>query len=249
VRPLIGITSYPRVPVERRPVFTMPCKYVDALRDAGGIPVVLPPFGGELADGLDAMAGVMLPGGGDLDPQHYAGAHHETLYDMCPERDGFELELMRLVLARPETPVLCICRGIQVLNVALGGDLVTHLEADGNGIEPHRAPQYQPLAHRVRVDPTSHLADVLGTTVLEVQSIHHQAVGRLGAGLRAVAWSEDGVVEAVEHEDHPDLIAVQWHPELGSPACEPSRRLFRRFVERCAERAAGGARVAALRAG
>jgi putative glutamine amidotransferase len=249
VRPLIGITSYPRTPIERRPVFTMPCKYVDAVRDAGGIPVVLPPFGGELSDALDAMAGVMLPGGGDLDPRHYDGSHHETLYDMCPERDGFELALMRQVLSRPDMPVLAICRGIQVLNVALGGDLVTHLEADGDGAEPHRAPHYQPLAHRVRVDPQSQLASILGTAVLEVQSIHHQAVGRLGRGLRAVAWSEDGVVEAVEHDDHPALIAVQWHPELGVPTCEPSRRMFRWFVERCADRVAPPTAMPTARAG
>jgi putative glutamine amidotransferase len=168
---------------------------------------------------------------------------------MCPERDGFELELMRLVLARPDLPVLCICRGIQVLNVALGGDLVTHLEADGEGAEPHRAPHYQPLAHRVRVDPHSRLAGILGTTVLEVQSIHHQAVGQLGRGLRAVAWSEDGVVEAVEHEDHPGLIAVQWHPELDATTCEPSRRLFTWFVERCADRVGVLPDVQRLRAG
>jgi len=229
VRPLIGISSYGRA--GERQTFSVPCEYVDAVRMAGGVPIVLPPVEGETPEGLDAVAGLILPGGGDVDPAHYGGGHHDANYGISQERDRFELTLARTALTRRGLPLLCVCRGMQLLNVALGGDLIAHIpDHFGTGVE-HRNPQLKPVPHGVRLDARSRLASLLDATELVVQSVHHQAVGRLGEGLRAVAWSEDGVVEALESERHPFVIAVQWHPELDALSDARPMRLFEELVE------------------
>jgi putative glutamine amidotransferase len=229
-RPLIGISSYGRA--GERQTFSLPCEYVDVVRLVGGVPIVLPAVEGEIPEALDTIQALILPGGGDVDPAHYGGVRHEANYGISAERDGFELAIARAALARPELPILCICRGMQLLNVALGGDLVSHIpDHYGNGVV-HRNPERLPVIHPVRIDPGSRLAAMLGTTDLEVHSVHHQAVGRLGEGLRAVAWAPDGVVEAVESETHPFVVAVQWHPELGALGDERPRRLFEALVAR-----------------
>ena len=228
MRPLIGISSYGRA--GERQTFSVPCEYVDAVRMAGGVPVILPPVEGETPEGLDAVAGLILPGGGDVDPAHYGGGHHDANYGISQERDRFELTLARAGLSRPGLPVLCVCRGMQLLNVALGGDLIAHIPDQFGDLVVHRTPQLKPVPHAVRLDPASRLADLLDGTELVVQSVHHQAVGRLGDGLRAVAWSEDGVVEAVESERHPFVIGVQWHPELDALSDPRPMRLFEALV-------------------
>lgn len=230
VRPLIGISSYGRA--GERQTFSIPCEYVDVVRTAGGVPMVMPPVEGE-PQGLDAVSGLILPGGGDVDPAHYGGGHHEALYGISEERDRFELALARAALERRDLPILCVCRGMQLLNVAMGGDLVLHLPDVYGDRVAHRAPALKPTQHPVRIDPESRLARILGQTECTVQSIHHQAVGRLGKGLRAVAWAEDGVVEAVESDDHPFVIAVQWHPELDALSDPRPLGLFEAFVQRC----------------
>ena len=129
-------------------------------------------------------------------------------------------------------PVLCICRGMQLVNVALGGDLVAHIpDHYGNGVI-HRNEGLKPVQHDVRIEPGSRLAGLLGVTELAVHSVHHQAVGRLGKGLRAVAWAPDGVVEAFESTQHPFLIGVQWHPELAALGDARQRRLFDALLAR-----------------
>jgi len=231
VRPLIGISSYGRA--GERQTFSVPCEYVDAVRVAGGIPIVLPPVEGETA-GLDVVAGLILPGGGDVDPSHYGGDRHDANYGISQERDRFELALARAAIARPFMPVLCVCRGMQLLNVALGGDLIAHIPDQFGTSVVHRAPQLQAVPHDVRLDPESRLARLLGETEFTVQSVHHQAVGRLGDGLRAVAWAEDGVVEAVESDRHAFLIGVQWHPERDALSDPRPMRLFEELVA-CAD--------------
>jgi putative glutamine amidotransferase len=238
VRPLIGISSYGRA--GERQVFSVPCEYVDVIRLAGGVPVILPSVEGEIPEALDAIHGLILPGGGDVDPAHYGGARHEANYGISAERDGFEMKLARAALAVRDLPILCICRGMQLLNVALGGDLVAHIPDHFGDRVPHRRPERLPVEHDVRIDPTSRLGDILGATDLVVQSVHHQAVSRLGRGLRAVAWSPDGVIEAVESTDHGFLLALQWHPELGALSDVRQRRLFDELVARSAVRAFGG---------
>jgi putative glutamine amidotransferase len=126
---------------------------------------------------------------------------------------------------RSEVPTLGICRGEQLLNVALGGSLVQHIEGHTQG-EPRDA-----LTHGLRLEPTSRLAHALGTTDTHINSHHHQALARLGRGLRAVAWAPDGTVEGVESTEHPWLLAVQFHPEDLVSKHEPSRRIFQAFVE------------------
>jgi len=245
VRPLIGISSYGRA--GERQVFSLPCEYVDVVRLAGGVPLVLPAVEGEIPEALDSIHGLILPGGGDIDPAHYGGIRHDANYGISTERDGFEMQLARAALARPDLPVLCICRGMQLLNVALGGDLVAHIPDHYGERVPHRRPERLPVEHEVRIDPTSRIGTLLGTEHLVVQSVHHQAVGRLGKGLRAVAWSPDDVVEAVESTEHPFVLAVQWHPELGALSDARQRRLFDELVARSRSRIAGGHRRAVTR--
>jgi putative glutamine amidotransferase len=229
-RPLIGISSYGRA--GERQTFSLPCEYVDVVRLVGGVPVILPAVEGEIPEALDTVEALILPGGGDVDPARYGGLHHEANYGISLERDGFEIALARAALARPNFPLLCICRGMQLLNVALGGDLVSHIPDHFGERVVHRHPERLPVEHTVEIDAGSRLADVFGATALNVQSVHHQAVHRLGRGLRAVAWSPDGVIEAIESVDHPFVIGVQWHPELGALGDQRQRRLFEALVSR-----------------
>jgi len=211
VRPLIGISSYARGGT--RLSFSVPCEYVDAVRRGGGVPIVLPPVLGPVHEALDAISGLILPGGGDIHPDHYGGDAHEANYGVCHERDHFELVLVRAALERARLPVLCVCRGMQILNVALGGDLVQHIPDLFGTTVVHRTPDVQPIPHEVAIAPDSRVGRVYGAKAT-VQSVHHQAVARLGDGLRPVAWAPDGVIEAIESSRHDFVVAVQWHPEL-----------------------------------
>lgn len=231
--PIIGISSYHRD--GDFPVFSVPCSYVDTLRAVGATPLVLPP--GEPRPGrlLDLVDGLLLAGGGDLDPQLYGGRDHPLLYMISSERDRFEMELAGDAIDRTDLPMLCICRGMQVLNVAAGGTLHAHVPDIFGEQVLHRLPPRLPTRHPVRVQSDSRLAGLLGESEVEVCSWHHQALDRLGSGLRAIAWSEDGVIEAVEHVGLPWCFGVQWHPEMQS-AEVPQRRLFEAFVEAARER-------------
>ena len=233
-RPLVGITTYERGS-EERPRFHLPAAYVDAVRLAGGLPVLLPP-GDESPDhALEGLDALLFSGGGDIHPDHFGGEAHADSYSMCPERDAFELELMQAALAA-EMPTLAICRGLQVLNVARGGDLHAHLpEALGERVV-HRASQDRHAHHEVRLDEDSHLARVYREAHLHIASWHHQGVRRLGEGLRATAWAEDGSVEALELADAPWLLAVQWHPELQLDRDSPQRSLLLALVRMAGER-------------
>jgi putative glutamine amidotransferase len=235
-RPLIGISSYGRA--GERQTFSLPCEYVDVVRLAGGVPVVLPAVEGEIPEALDAIDGLILPGGGDVDPAHYGGIRHDANYGISAERDGFEMALARAAMAQGDLPILCICRGMQLLNVTLGGDLVAHIPDHYGERVVHRHPERLPVPHDVWVDPGSRLGGILGASDLVVQSVHHQAVGRLGHDLRAVGWSPDGVVEAIESARHEFLIAVQWHPELGALGDPRQRNIFEALIARARGRSA-----------
>jgi putative glutamine amidotransferase len=238
VPPLIGITTYHRER-EGRPRFTLPSAYVDAVRASGGMPVLLAPGEGSahaLAGRLDAL---VFSGGGDLDPSRFRGESHASVYFVCPERDAFEADLMKAALDRG-LPILAICRGAQVLNTVLGGDLHPHLPDVVGARVAHRRSQEEATTHPVRLDPDSRLARVLGTSALPaVASWHHQAVRRLGAGLRAVAWADDGTVEALELEGAPDLLAVQWHPEMQVGEALLQERLFEALLQAAGNPRAG----------
>lgn len=209
---LVGISSYARA--GQPPAFSIPTGYVDAVRSVGAVPVIFPPGEREPQRLLDTVSALIVSGGGDINPSAYGGRPHETVYSVCAERDAFEFSLTRAALADTRVPLLCICRGLQVLNVVCGGTLHVHLpDHYGEGVA-HRLPPRDTSMHAVRIDADSRLARILGGTEAQVRSWHHQAIDELGEGLRPVAWAEDGVVEAVEHVDHPWCIGVQWHPEM-----------------------------------
>jgi gamma-glutamyl-gamma-aminobutyrate hydrolase PuuD len=185
---------------------------------------------------LDLLDGVIFSGGNDVDPARYGAEPHPQTDEPRRERDEAELALLTAALAR-DMPVLAVCRGSQVLNVALGGDLVQHLP-DAVGHERHRHTPGEFADHEVEVDPTSRLGAILGQRA-SVKSHHHQGYGRLGSGLAPVAWAEDGTVEGLEDPSRRFALGVLWHPEEGDEFA-----LFQALVEQAREyreRRVGGA--------
>jgi putative glutamine amidotransferase len=207
--------------------------YTEAIVAAGGVPFLLPSQAPEDAVAvLDRLDGLVLTGGGDLAAHLHGRAHHQSMYEVDEERDGFELALVQESQHRA-LPLLAICRGAQVVNVALGGDLILDIPSEIPAAGPHHQGSEAAFlaSQRVRLEPGSRLAGLLGVTELLVNSMHHQAVRSLGAGLRPVAWAEDGVIEAVEPANGPwPLWAVQWHPECLVGRDPLAGRLFEAVV-------------------
>jgi len=213
-KPVIGVTSFVE-DVRWGHWSTLaaltPFGYVRAVATAGGRPVELPPDGDAVPDTLDRLDGLVATGGMDIDPALYGGDHHPVMAGVRPEQDQAELALLGAALER-NMPVLAICRGSQLLNVLRGGDLVQDLD-DGNGsVELHGDGSGAASEHEVAVREGSRLADLLGARTAVV-SEHHQAYGRIGAGLEEVAWAEDGTVEALEDPGKRFAVGVLWHPE------------------------------------
>ena len=222
-RPLVGITTYVE-PASwghwQLDAALIPYDYVRAVERAGGRAVLVPPDDEGVEEVLGALDGLIFSGGNDLEPQEYGADAHPATVGTNPERDRGELALLQAAIER-DLPVLAICRGFQVLNVVRGGDIVQHLP-DVVGHEEHREVLGEFSEHAVRVDPSSRIREVHGA----VKSHHHQALGRVGDGLREVAWAEDGTVEGLEDPDKPFLVGVLWHPEAGE-----DQRLFEQLVE------------------
>lgn len=195
--------------------------YRQAVAAAGAEPVDLVPG----TTDLSAVDGLLLPGGWDVDPSFYGEARDEKVGDTDPELDATELALFRRARERA-IPVLGICRGQQVINVAMGGSLVQHLE--GHEV---RALGRRHLAHTIEVDPESELGQAAGEHKIRVNSLHHQAIRELASGLQETARGEDGTVEGVESDDGM-IVAVQCHPEELTTDLPWARRLFERFVAR-----------------
>ncbi len=208
--PLIGITTYER---DEEGTFRLPGAYVDAVRRAGGIPVLLPHGESALDSLLLRLDGLILSGGVDVDPARYGGLPHVKVEPPNPERDQSEIDLVARVVAAG-MPTLCICRGAQLLNVALGGTLIEHLPDEVGDEVAHQSAQGTAIAHPVILEPTSRLAQIVGEEGGAPSSWHHQAVRGLAAALSPAAYAPDGTVEAVEARDHAWLFGVQWHPEL-----------------------------------
>jgi putative glutamine amidotransferase len=233
-RPRIGITTYPRAGRDRLR-FSLPSAYVDAVRAGGGLALLLPPGEERPDELLEGLDGVVFGGGGDLDPALFGAEPHAAHYGIDRERDAFELVLMRDALER-RLAVLGICRGLQVLNVLRGGTLHAHLpDAVGEDV-CHRESQDRHTHHAVRLEPGSRLASIYGTAELSIASWHHQAVHDVGRDLRPVAWAPDGTIEALEDPARPEVLAVQWHPELELAPESPQRRLLAAFVALAASR-------------
>jgi putative glutamine amidotransferase len=227
VRPLIGITTYAE-PVATwghwtLPAALIPLAYVRAVDLAGGRPLLVPPSDNGVAETLDVLDGIVFSGGSDIDPDTYGEEAHPETGDLRPERDDAELELMKAALER-DLPMLAICRGSQLLNVARGGDLVQHLP-EIVGDDKHKVTPGLFTAHDVSVDPGSRLGSLIGSEA-RVESHHHQGFGRVGEGLDVVAYAEDGSIEAVEDHDRRFAVGVLWHPEEGDDL-----RLFEALVE------------------
>ncbi len=232
---VVGITAY-TPPGSATNNYSLPREYIDQLRAAGLQPVLL--VGGQAQACLARLDGLVLAGGGDLDPAAYGGSPHDSNYFVDRERDGFEIALASECLAGG-LPLLAICRGMQILNVALAGTLVPHLPERYGEAVVHRLPPREPVAHQVEVDQGSLLAEIVGAGQMGVMSWHHQAVDRLGAGLLGVAHAADGVVEAVEHEGAPGwVLGVQWHPELDAAVNEKQQAIFGAFARASAAYAA-----------
>jgi len=217
-RPLIGITSYAQEAswgVWHLPAVLIPLAYVDAVEQAGGRAVVIPPSDEGVEETLEALDGIIFSGGADLDPSIYGADPHPETDAPQARRDAGELALLGLALER-DMPVLAICRGFQLLNVARGGDLVQHLpEEVGN--DKHKQVPGKFAEHPVEIKGGSRLASIVGERS-DVTSHHHQALGRVGDGLVETAWAADGTLEGIEDPSRRFAVGVQWHPEAGEDA-------------------------------
>jgi putative glutamine amidotransferase len=215
-RPVIGISAYSqhaRWGSWDLPAVFLPRRYTDVVAAAGGLPVLLPPLPG-VAGVLPRLDGLVLSGGGDIDPASYGADLDPACEPANLARDDAELALARQAL-EAGLPVLGICRGLQVINVALGGTLFQHLP-DVVGHDGHSPQDAGYGSHKVSVASESQLARLLGRTEAVVPTHHHQAADRLGDGLVPTAWTDDGMVEAVELDEPGSfMVAVQWHPEAG----------------------------------
>ena len=226
-RPVIGITAYAEPSVRWGvwdvPAAVIPLAYVQQVEAAGGRPLLVPPSAEALEETLDALDGILFSGGSDVDPAEYGHDAHAETTGTRPDRDRGELALLRAALDR-DMPMLAICRGSQVLNVARGGDLVQHLP-EVVGDEKHKHTPGVFADHDVEVKEGTRLAELIGDRA-PVKSHHHQGYGKLGEGLVEAARAEDGTIEALELPEKRFAVGVLWHPEEGEDAA-----LFRALVD------------------
>jgi putative glutamine amidotransferase len=240
MRPLIGIVTSTHTSEHGNPYNRIYAQPALDVADAGGLPVYIPTRLD--LDTLRAMYerldGVLLPGGADVRPSLYGAAEiHPKTYGIDDERDKIEIALARWAV-EDDRPLFGICRGHQVINVALGGTLMQDIPSQLPNALTHDLPDEMPrwtLLHDVRIDPDSKLAGILGVTQITVNSLHHQAVDMPAPKLRVTAFSPDEIVEALEMPDRRFALSVQWHPEdmyIGSyPEREPMRKLFNAFIQ------------------
>jgi putative glutamine amidotransferase len=235
-RPLLAVVAYhladDRVPRWPHGGYGVPGPYLDRLRAAGARTAIISPGeSGDAPEILEPFDGLMLVGGGDVDPTRYGEHSSQYIYGVEPDRDAFEIDVLHAA-DQLGIPTLCICRGMQIMNVAFGGTLVQHLP-DVPGMLEHGAPVAdERTTHDVRSDERSRLRATTGVEVISCSSHHHQAPDRIGEGLRATGWTADGVVEAIERDrDDPDerpyesgwMLGVQWHPE-DTAASDPAQQ-------------------------
>lgn len=233
-RPLIGCTTYRKTAQEPAiNLYGLMPSYTQAIVAAGGLPILIPLGLTDQELGLifERLDGVLLPGGGDIAPQTYGGQSHPAVADIDEDRDRVEFELARLAHAEKK-PLLAICRGHQVFNVALGGSLWedVHSQMPNAMVHDHDHLLRTNRPHEVHVDPNSRLAACLGTIVSPVNSLHHQGIRQLAPELVATSTAPDGLIESIEAPDHPFAIGVQWHPENLIQLDNNMLSLFQGFV-------------------
>jgi putative glutamine amidotransferase len=233
MKPLIGITTYQSTNSYGQPTVLLQQSYIRAIMQAGGVPVLVPSLIAN--DGWDTvysrLDGILFSGGGDIALEHFIGEPHPRIDDVEPERDAVELQMIQAA-ASDGKPFLGICRGCQVLNVALGGTLYTHIPDQLPGALDHSYPgnKRTVLVHEVKIEEGTHIAEIYGEPIIKVNSLHHQGLKDIAPVLRVAGQAPDGLVEAVELPEHPFGLAVQWHPEWLTDQ-ESTRNLFKKFVE------------------
>lgn len=236
MRPIIGLTI--SIQQDEGKLYT-PTSYTKAIIEAGGLPVMLNVTRDDemIEEYADLVDGVLFSGGDDVDPATYGEEQHWGCGDICPMRDEFEIKLLRTLLEKyPQKPILGICRGTQVLNVAMGGTLYQDLKSQVADCIRHQQQQLSRYAsHEVTISEGSKLEDIYRGTKVMANSFHHQAVKDIGKDLIITARTSDGVVEGFEKPDHPYFVAVQWHPErLVEKEFHPEHKpLFKSFVDAC----------------
>lgn len=237
---LIGITTAHMPHPEGLPMVAVQESYVRSVLNAGGVPVLIP-LGLQSSDLqviFRQVDGILFTGGGDIDPQRFGGEIHPAVHQIDPDRDEVEIQLAQESV-RLGKPFLGICRGIQVINVAFGGSLYTDISSQRPNSLAHEWVPGRPwshLAHSIRVEEGSRLAEILGGTRFEVNSLHHQAISQIKDDFKVTAFAPDGVIEALELPKHPFGMAVQWHPEWLQDH-PPMRALFSAFVRAAEEHA------------
>jgi putative glutamine amidotransferase len=233
MKPLIGITTNQSTNIHGQPTIMLMQSYVNAVIKAGGVPVLIPSLIAE--DGWDAaysrLDGILFSGGGDISLDFFSGDPHPRINDVDLQRDSVELKLIQAAAADGK-PFLGICRGCQMVNVAFGGTLYTHLPDQFPGALDHDYPgnKRTVLVHEVKIEEGTRIAEIYGEPIIKVNSLHHQGLKDIAPALRVTGHAPDGLVEAVELPDHPFGLAVQWHPEWLTDQ-ETTRNLFRKFVE------------------
>lgn len=232
MKPVIGITTNQSTNVHGYPTVMLMQSYVNAVIQAGGVPVLIPSMVAE--EGWDTvysrLDGILFSGGGDIGLERLPGEPHPRIDDVDLQRDSVELKLVQAA-ASDSKPFLGICRGCQVLNVALGGTLYTHLPDQLPNALDHSYPgnMRTVLVHDVKIEEGTHFAEIFGEPIIKVNSLHHQGLKDIAPALRIAGRAPDGLVEAVELPDHPFGLAVQWHPEWLTDQAW-TRSLFRKFV-------------------
>lgn len=230
-KPLIGITTFNGKNDYGRPISGVQHTYIRAVTQAGGLPVMIPAIMDEedRNELYSRLQGVLFSGGGDIDIKYFNGEDHPEIADVDDVRDTTELSLLAQSVADGK-PFLAICRGVQVMNVALGGTLYTHIPDQFKTIIEHSQDEFTTLIHPVNIDEDSRLAEIFGETLLNVNSLHHQGLKDVASSLKVVGHAPDGLIEAVELPGHPYAMGVQWHPEwlTDQPVM---RRLFKSFVD------------------
>ena len=233
MKPLIGITTNQSKTVYGQPTVMLMQVYINAVMQAGGVPVLIPSMVSD--DGWDAvyarLDGILFSGGGDIGLERSPGAPHPRIDDVDPARDAIELKMVRAA-ANDGKPFLGICRGCQVLNVALGGTLYTHIPDQLPNALDHSYPGNMRtiLVHEVKIEEGTHFAEIFAEPIINVNSLHHQGLKDISPALRVAGHSPDGLVEAIELPEHPFGLAVQWHPEWLTDQ-QGTMSLFRKFIE------------------
>ena len=232
MKPLIGITTTHSKTVYGQPTVLLMQSYINAIMQAGGVPVLIPSL--IAVDGWDTaysrLDGILFSGGGDIGLEYSPGEPHPRIDDVEPLRDSIEWKLIQTA-ASDGKPFLGICRGCQVMNVALGGSLYTHIPDQLPNALDHSYPgnMRTVLVHQVKIEEGTRVAEIFGEPIINVNSLHHQGLKDIAPALRIAGHAPDGLVEAIELPDHPFGLAVQWHPEWLTDQ-SGTQNLFHQFV-------------------